>query len=246
MQKKTILLVEDDEPIREMIKDALEVKYCVFAASTCSEALDHNINHADLALIDYALPDGDGLELSRSIRRAKPALPIIIMTGFSTEELAISAVWTGVTGYIKKPFRLAHLMGWLSEIFGEQERRVLPESEAPEDRKEFLMEGITTHINNSYSEDLTLDRLAAMAHISKSHFCRVFRDKFGMTTTEYINRVRASKAAELLMNSHLKVSEIACSVGFECIKHFNCVFKEVYGTSPSQYRRTHGRNEPSQ
>ncbi len=238
MEKKSVLLVEDDAPVREMIKDALETKYFVLPAEGFSEAIKQSSNRIDLALIDYNLPDGDGLELSKTIKKDRPVLPIIIMTGYGSEDLAINAIWTGVTGYIKKPFRLSHLMLCLSEIFGEQKRQIKTEFASPENRKDFLMDGVAEHINNRYSERLTLDNLARMAHMNKSHFCREYKKRHGMTCMSYIGKVRAEKGAALLRTSDLKVSDIVRCVGFGCIRYFNLVFRKVYKMTPAEYRKS--------
>lgn len=239
MQKKCVLLVEDDAPVRLMIRDALEMRYKVIVASTYSEATEQSKNDVDLAIIDYSLPDGNGLELSKVIRKDKPMLPVIIMTAYGSEALATDAIWAGVTGYIKKPFKLAHLMVRISAIFGEQEHGAMDESGTLATRGDFIMEGIAVHIGNRYPENLTLDKLADMAQMSKSHFCRMFRKRFGVNFSLYINRVRVAEAALLLAKSYLNISEIAASVGFEYVQHFNRIFREVYGISPGEYRRTH-------
>ena len=58
----------------------------------------------------------------------------------------------------------------------------------------------------------------------------------GLTFTEYLGRVRVEKAKQLLLNPHLRISEIAYDVGFQSLTHFNRVFHQVTGKSPSAYR----------
>ena len=82
MQKKVILLVEDDKPVRELMKDALSLEYDVIEASGYSEAITQIRNPFSIALVDYVLPDGDGLELIKTIRRRRPMIPIIFMTAY--------------------------------------------------------------------------------------------------------------------------------------------------------------------
>lgn len=88
--------------VRDMIKDAFEREYNVLEASGYSDAIKLFRYPFDLALIDYVLPDSDGFEVLKAIREAKPALPAIIMTSYSNENIAIKAIRTEVTDYIKK------------------------------------------------------------------------------------------------------------------------------------------------
>jgi AraC-like DNA-binding protein len=64
----------------------------------------------------------------------------------------------------------------------------------------------------------------------------VFKKATGLTFTDYLSRVRIETAKNLLLNPNLRVSEIACEVGFQSLTHFNCVFRNLTGQSPSRYR----------
>jgi two-component system response regulator AtoC len=122
MEKKTILLVDDDSILRNIIKEVLLRNYDVLEASSCSEAQEQLSRHFDLALVDYALPDCDGFEVLKMIRSAKSTIPLILMTGYSTEDLAIKALRAGITDFIKKPIRYPYLLSKLSEVLGGEER----------------------------------------------------------------------------------------------------------------------------
>src|SRR4030043_756711 len=121
MEKKSILLVDDDEVVRTMIKGFLEREYNVLEASSYSEAIKLLRYPLDLALIDYILPDSDGFELLKAIREEKLALPAIIMTGYSNEAIIIKALRSAVADYIKKPLSIVYLRRRLSEILGDHE-----------------------------------------------------------------------------------------------------------------------------
>lgn len=240
MKKKTILLVDDDAVIRDLIKGALERHYKVFAVSTYSESVKHLKNHVDLALLDYKLPDGDGLELLKTIRKKRPLLPAIMMTGYSDEAVAIKAIRSGVTDYVKKPFNLRYLMQKVSETLGEggligykEEKKIFEDAE---NRDEFIMDGIAAYIEEKYTEELTREKIAEMANMNRNKFCIAFKKRFGHTFTSYLNRIRTKKAAELLKNPDLNITEIAYFVGYGSIVHFERVFKEKYGVSPRKYR----------
>jgi CheY-like chemotaxis protein len=75
MEKKTILLVEDDGVMRDMIKGAIESKYNILEAANCHEAFKQINDPLGLAIIDYQLPDGNGLEVLKALREVKPDIP---------------------------------------------------------------------------------------------------------------------------------------------------------------------------
>ena len=237
MPRKSILVVEDDEVIRTLIKGYLEREYNVIEASGYLQAINKLTNPIDLALIDYALQDGDGFELSKIIRQTKPQMPIIIMTAYGTETIAVKALRAGVTDYIKKPMKLAYLMKRISELLEEPIKREDFEFEHAENRKDFMMDGIAWYLEENYTEDFTLDKLAGRLGINKFSFCRSFKGRFGQGFRSYLNNVRAKNAAELLKNYNLNITEIAYAVGYKSFPHFERVFKKAHGISPREYRK---------
>ena len=64
----------------------------------------------------------------------------------------------------------------------------------------------------------------------------MFRKATGLDFTGYVSRVRIEKAKHMLLNPNLRVSEIAFAVGFQSLTHFNRVFKNIVGESPTEYR----------
>ncbi len=91
-------------------------------------------------------------------------------------------------------------------------------------------------IEEHHTEDLCLEQVARAVHTSIFYFCKLFKKATGINFTEYVSRVRAEKAKDLLLNPHLRVSEIAYEVGFQSLTHFNRVFKKIVGQSPTEYR----------
>jgi two-component system response regulator YesN len=236
MSKKTILIVEDDTVVREVIKDALKREYNVLEASNYSEAVKLLGHSVDLAIIDYILPDSDGFEVLKAIREEKIALPAIIMTGYSNEAVVIKALRSAVADYIKKPIKLSYLRKRLSEIFGGEYTNEHTDNVGT--KEEFILDGIAAYIEEKYMEDLTLDKISNMACMNRFKFCRAFKERFGKTFTSYLNSIRLKKASELLKNPNLTITEIAFFVGYGSFSQFKRVFKKVYGVSPKEYRRS--------
>lgn len=91
-------------------------------------------------------------------------------------------------------------------------------------------------IRDHHTQDLSLGQVAAAVHTSIFYFCKLFRKVTGSTFTEFVSRTRVEKAKNLLLNPNLRISQIAYEVGFQSLTHFNRVFKNVVGESPTAYR----------
>lgn len=97
---------------------------------------------------------------------------------------------------------------------------------------------IFKYIDRNYSKKITTKDLSNIAHISTYHFCRVFKEMTGKTTTDYINKVRLEKALSYLNKGTLNITEIALNCGFDNINYFSRLFKKYYNVSPSKFRET--------
>ena len=96
------------------------------------------------------------------------------------------------------------------------------------------------YINRNYESDLSLDGLCAELNISKFYFCHSFKRHTGATVMEYVNNVRLIKVHSLLLNTKLRVEEIAKLTGFGNGTNLNRAFKKVYGVSPREFRKSGG------
>ncbi len=94
------------------------------------------------------------------------------------------------------------------------------------------------YIEENITEELPLSRVAKAVHTSSFYFCKMFKKVTGLNFTHYVSRVRVEKAKTLLQNPNLRISEIAFDVGFQSLTHFNRVFRNITGVSPTEYRRT--------
>jgi len=125
-----VIIIEDDDGVRLALAKRLEQHGCaVCALGSAADGLKHlREKTPDLVLLDYRLPDADGLELLERIRRQWPDLPVIMMTGFANVETAVQAMHLGAYDYISKPFELDQMMFVINKAL--EARRV--RSEVPQ------------------------------------------------------------------------------------------------------------------
>ena len=107
MPNATLLIVDDEELVRWSLRERFTHEgYTVMEAGTAAGAIEQAATGVDLVLLDYKLPDGDGLTVLRRIKEIAPDTPVILMTAFSTVENAVEAMKHGAYHYLNKPFNL--------------------------------------------------------------------------------------------------------------------------------------------
>ena len=116
-----VLVVDDEASIRDLLAKTLALaEYDVDLAPDGRTALERlRIIPYDLLITDLKMPGVDGLAVIREARRLKADIPVIIITGFSTEASAIEAVNLGVSGYLTKPFRVPRVLAAAAKALGE-------------------------------------------------------------------------------------------------------------------------------
>jgi AraC-like DNA-binding protein/ligand-binding sensor protein len=125
----------------------------------------------------------------------------------------------------------------LLEIFGQQlsalaNQMMLQDAEAEPP----MIRRARAYIAGHHGDPIGLDEVANAMHVSTFYFCKMFKKATGLTFTDYLGRVRVEQAKRLLLNPHLRVSEIAYAVGFQSLTHFNRMFRNLTGESPTRFR----------
>ncbi|GAA0178719.1 AraC family transcriptional regulator [Clostridium sediminicola] len=98
---------------------------------------------------------------------------------------------------------------------------------------------IFKYIDRNYSKKIYTEDLSNILHISTYHFCRLFKQMTGKTTTDYINGIRLEKAVEYFNKGDLNITEVALRCGFDSINYFSRLFKKYYNVSPTKFKETH-------
>jgi YesN/AraC family two-component response regulator len=245
----SILVVDDDPAILEAVTTALIPRHKVLTAENGVKALELVGREAlDLVLLDYLLPDKSGLALLREMRRISPSLPIILMTGFGSEDVAVESFRGGVRDYLKKPFSIPELVARVESILDAsrpgmypaslvvpQTGPVSPSADLPLPNRG--LQRAVAYVETRLHTHVSLDQVAREAGMSKFHFCRVFKSELGLTFREFLARRRIARAVELLRDPDRSLTDIYIEVGFKDMSHFSRVFRKLVGQSPSRFRR---------
>ncbi len=122
---KQILIVDDDTTLLEMLSEQLQLheEFTTLGAASATEALDlAKEDYFDVIILDVGLPDMDGREVCRLMRRNGVTSPIIMLTGADTDADTILGLDAGANDYITKPFRLGVLLARLRAHIRQHER----------------------------------------------------------------------------------------------------------------------------
>lgn len=241
-----VLLVDDDAPVRSFMRIALEGTATSVEAGDGEQALRmlerYNGRHLDLVLLDYVIPKPSGLEILRVVRRQWPWIPVVIITGFGSEDVAIHALRAGARDYLKKPIDVDQLRKTVVTLTAKRSSCPGPETQMAEgDVPRPAHRGIAralTYAGEHFTEPLTLSGIARQASLSKFHFCRLFRREMGVSFREYLQGLRVRRATGLLAEPDLSVTEVAYAAGFNDLSNFDKVFRRIVGVPPSVYRKT--------
>jgi len=133
-------------------------------------------------------------------------------------------------GQYEAAIRLLEIFGKHLSLIANQLATQSAESEPP------MIRRAKAYVAGHHADPLRLREIATAMHVSTFYFCKMFKKATGLTFTDYLGRVRVEKTKNLLTNPHLRISEIAYSVGFQSLTHFNRVFRELTGESPTNYR----------
>jgi YesN/AraC family two-component response regulator len=257
-EKTHLLIVDDDPAIVSFLTGVIADRYLVTVAADGKHALQIVAEGAqiDIVVLDYRLPDISGLEILRQIKKSRPRVPVIFITAYGDEDVAVKAFRYGARDYLRKPFnyndflRVIEFTVSLPELNRMQPRKVLTaEAEYTESdaikainasTTDYNMQKAIMYINDNYMNRLSLEKIAEKACTSKYHFSRLFRQSSGCKLQEYIILFRMNKAKSLLKNTKLTVTEVAFSVGYRDLTNFERIFKKTIGCNPRQYRNMQG------
>lgn len=255
-KKSTILIVEDNEPLRKMLSEIFEKFYIVITATNGNEGLKKvQSEQPDIVLSDVIMPQMSGTELCQAIKKNMDTchIPVVLLTAKTGVEHTIEGLKMGADDYITKPFNINILLSrcnnlvnnriMLQEKFSRQPQvtpYILATNEMDKSFVEKAMNIIEKHIDNT---NFKVDMLAEEIGIARTKLFTKIKAITGQTPFDFIMTIRLKRAAVMLKNNpELNISEIADRLGFSTPKYFSKCFKEKYNITPQEYRKEERKN----
>lgn len=244
-----ILLVEDNESLRNYLTERLGRTYHILEAEDGNKALTLAIeNIPDLIISDVVIPGKNGLEITRMLKQdvRTAHVPIILLTSRSEEQQQLEGMNAQADAYLTKPFSLPILektinnfllnsekikTRYASEVFIEEKQQASKKT----DRK-FISEFSSIVENNLSNENFTVDDICTEMAMSKVQLYRKVKTLLNCSVNDYIVTTRLQKAKYFLQHEDLSISEVAFKTGFSSSTYFSTVFKSKFGIKPSEYK----------
>lgn len=250
--KQILLVVEDNPDIRSYIADSFSEKFDVRLSTNGKEGAEAALTIIpDIIVSDIMMPLMNGTALCEQLKKdvRTSHIPIILLTAKDTLQDKEDGYQAGADSYLTKPFsatllqsRINNLLDsrrTLASYFGEKselkEKKSAISSALNKIDDEFL-----TKINQLIEERMTEDKidigyLADKLCMSNSTLYRKMKALTGLSTNEYIRKVKMRAAERLLLEGKYTISEITFKMGFNSSVYFRQCFKEEFGMLPSEY-----------
>ncbi len=239
----SILIVEDNTDLLEIMSRMLSRKYNIFTAKDGRQAFSIiQKKGLDLVVSDVMMPVMDGMELTKAIRSEEnyAHIPIILLTAKTTEEDRNEGYLTGADAYITKPFKMADLELRIDNIIANREitRRKfssltefnMEEQHYSSPDEVFVKKAVDCVKRNLANGDYDRETFASDMCVSSSTLYNKLRAITGHNITGFINSIRLKEACRMIKaNPDMQVGDLAEKVGFNSTRYFTLCFKKEFG-----------------
>lgn len=243
-----LLIVEDNPEIRAFIRRIFDDRYFVSEAENGQQGLEMAGElMPDLIISDVMMPVMDGLAFCKYIKEDDQTshIPLILLTARTSTVFQVQGYHSGADAYVTKPFQPSVLKAQVSslllgrqrlkEYFGKTITLQPTDVEITPRDEQFLKKVMQLVEDNLDNDHLSRDFLAQSMAMSPSTFYRKIKALTGLTINAFIRSIRLKRAAQMMRDSQLNISEIAYQVGFNDLKYFRSCFKEQFAMTPSDY-----------
>lgn len=257
----SILVVEDDAEMLRFVSDILGEEYQVCQAIDGQDGLEKASQlQPDLIVTDINMPRMNGWQMVEQLKQQKETshIPVVLLTANSRLEDHIKGAQIGVDDYLEKPFSTEYLRVRLRAILQKQQQQrqqymegfshaadvmkvELPQDNAGVERRlarldAELMQKLRDYMEENLAVNTPIQELAEHVGMSRTLFYNKIRAITGQTPIDFYRKYHVERAAQMMREQGLTVSEACYATGFADPKYFSKVFKRFMGVVPSAYR----------
>lgn len=249
--RQTILIVEDNNEMREFIRMILSHDYRIIEATNGQEGIRMaNLDTPEIIITDYMMPVMDGMDMARRLRNdvTTSHIPIIILSAKTDQESKILGMETGIDDYIEKPFSADVLRARIKNIILRQEKMRVYFRERYVDKHENkqtevsladqkFMDRLTEILESNISNgDLNVDDVASQLNMSRSIYFKKIKALTCLSPNEFVKAFRMQRASELIDTRMYSITEISTKVGINDSHYFSKCFKLHFGMTPTEWK----------
>ncbi len=231
-----ILIVDDDKEFREELIQCLG-EYDVVQAASGEEAVNmvKEPNEISLVILDVKMPGISGTDALARMKEVSPELKIIILTGYSSKDVAVEALKNHADDYMEKPFALQELKDTIDRFLG-----VKRPGRSGSGDLDIKIRRVKEFVIRNCCKKMSLKSAAEVVSFCPKYLSRVFNEKTGMGFGQFRIKVQMDKAKELLQSGDYNVSQISDKLGYQNPESFIRQFKRSAGCTPTEYRVSNG------
>lgn len=241
------LFVDDSSDLRDMVAEVFKGRFKkLLLASDGQQALElARRDVPDVIVSDVMMPGMDGYELCSRIKEDEELayIQVILLTARTDSGSRTDGYRSGADAYVEKPFEPESLLETVrNRLFLREQIKVryagTPATDKPVNSADdaFLYKVNKLIQENIEREDLDVAFLCEQMNTSRATLFNKLKSITGMGVANYINKQRVDKAAELLRQTSLSMTEIAERTGFSTSRYFSTAFKKYMGVTPTQYK----------
>jgi len=243
-----ILIVEDNEDVRNYIQSCVSEKFKVITALNGMEGLDIALEYMpDIIISDVMMPEKDGFALCDDIKNnpITSHIPVILLTAKVDAKSKIEGLRKGADAYLSKPFDRVELLLILDNMMAlirslQKRHSGIMDSDLTENLRnestledDFINRVLSILEMHYFREEFSIEDMADQVFMSRSQLFRKIKAMTGHSPSTFLRSFRLKKAKQLLIDRlDLNISEVAYSTGFSSPKYFSNVFLEEYGYRP--------------
>jgi len=243
-----MLVIDDNDDIRNFLIEEFSQYFMVDVAEDGLKGFEKaKETNPDLIICDVMMPEMDGFEVTRRLKEDFQTchIPIILLTAHSSIEHQLEGIQSGADAYVMKPFSVKYLVARVFKLIEQREQLKKRFS------NEYVLDGnlITSTDKDKQFFDLidrileehladsqfSVDKFAELANQRRTIFYKKVKGITGLSPNELIKVKRLKRAAEMLLQGDLTVSEVSYKVGYEDPFYFSKCFKAHFKCSPSKY-----------
>ena len=246
--KPRILLVDDNNELRDFLKGALNAQYEILEATDGNSGLKTlGQEYVDLIISDIMMPGMNGIDFCKAVKNdfETSHIPFILLTAKDALESKIEGAESGADIYLSKPVSINLLLLNIRNIFEQQQKqkdRYLNDYYAEakglvnsSKDKEFMDRLIQIIESQLVNPELDVEFLCNEIYMSKTKLYQKIKSITGQSIAEFVRTFRLKKAIQIMTHEDVLLTEVTYRVGFLDASYFSRVFKKEYGKTPTQF-----------
>lgn len=245
-EKEVVLVIDDNQDVRDYVKMLLLDKYTVIEAVNGQEGVRQAMKYVpDVIICDVMMPVMDGVECCRRLKNELQTshIPVMMLTAYTMDEQRIQGYDSGADAYLAKPFSAKLLLSRIRNLIDNRKRLKMKEDTVTSIQKQSLGEldkGFVEKLKMLIDEkmgdsNLSVEDLGSDLGLGRVQLYRKTKALTGYSPNELLRMARLKKAASLLASTEKTVAEITYEVGFSSPSYFTRCYKDYFGESPTDF-----------